>query len=108
MDDVRADEVHHLGVAAGVDEAVEIGGRQSGFAAAHARLLDRGEVAHRRVHPHVEVLVGLAGDLETEIRCVARHVPTAQAVGEPFLQFVDDFRLQPAGGTALFQPCLQQ
>ena len=49
-----------------------------------------------RVHPHVEVLVLLARDLEAEVGAIAADVPGAQALVQPFRQLVGDFRLDAA------------
>ena len=55
-----------------------------------APVLERGEVADRGVHPHVEVLVGVAGNLEAEVRRRAGDAPTAQGLVEPFEELVRD------------------
>ena len=80
--------MHHLGVAVGPAVGIEVD------AGAVAQVAEAGQVADRRVEPDVEVLAGLAGDLEAEVRRIARDVPVLQAGGEPFLELVDDARLQ--------------
>ena len=69
-----------------------------------AKLTEGGQVAHRRVHPDVEVLARRIGNLETEVGRIARDVPASQAVVKPFLELVDHFTLQATGGTALVKP----
>src|SRR5690606_14934437 len=72
VDDVLADEVVHLGGAAGGGEGVVV------QALALAEGLEAGEVADRRVDPDVQVLARVAGDLEAEVGRVAGDVPGAQ------------------------------
>ena len=110
--DVLADEMHHLGTGfRGVLALDEI--READRPVRMLRIVriailaERGQIADWRVNPDVEIFAGFAGNFETEIRRVARDVPTAQAVGEPFLQLVDDLALQAAGATTLGQPILQ-
>ena len=86
--DVLADEVIHLGGAVRLPVLVEIA------PGAAAVLQQAREVADGRVEPDVEVLAGLAGNLEAEIRLVARDVPVAQARAEPFAELRRDGGLQ--------------
>ena len=96
VDDVLADEMHQLGLVAGLHQCFEV------EAFAGRQRLQRGQVADRRVQPDVEELAGRAGDLETEVGRVAGNVPVAQAaVGiQPLAQLgldaIDrDVTLQP-------------
>ena len=106
-DDVLADEVvllkqrvGHVGVVA--------------FAALFQQVLERREVAHGRVQPHVEVLAGRVRNFDAEVGRVAADVPVAQAfaggavgVGadaEPFLDLVGHLGLQ----LAVLRPVLQK
>ena len=86
-DDVLADEVVALrgGVAPGHLER---------RAVAAAPVLQGGEVADGRVEPHVEVLAGVAGDLEAEVRRVAGDVPRQErlVLAEPLLELLRDVR----------------
>ena len=73
VDGVEADDVL-------ADEVVALGGgiappRVEFLPVFPAPVLERGEVAHGRVEPDVEVLAGMAGNLEAEVRGVARNVP---------------------------------
>jgi hypothetical protein len=99
--DVLADEVVLLHRRVG-DELLERAGLAvPGLGAALAEVaLQRGQVAHRRVEPHVEVLA----------RCVGDLVPVRQAAmavlvgGEPFLDLVGHLALQ----LAVLRPILQE
>jgi hypothetical protein len=102
VDDVLADEVHLLDRRigqVGVD-IVPAPGEQVG---------ERGEVAHGRVEPDVEVLARRVGDLDAEVGRVARDVPVAQAaaavfgLGEPFADLVGHLGLQLAVLRPLFE-----
>ena len=64
-------------------------------------VLQRGDVADRRVHPHVEELAGVAGDLEAEVRRVAGDAPAAQRLAEPLEQLVRDVRRRVLGDPPL-------
>lgn len=88
IDDVLADEVVQFGLRAGRQMRLEV------FAHLRAQGLEAAQVADRRVQPDVEILAGLAGNLETEIRRVARDVPRAQAAFgiQPFLELGLDAR----------------
>ena len=55
-----------------------------------APVAERGEVADRRVDPDVEELVLVAGNLEAEVRRVARDAPAAQGLLEPLEELVRD------------------
>ena len=109
VDDVLADEVDLFGVAVRVEQRVEI---QAGLVAIG---LERGQVAHRRVQPDVEVLARRVGDFDAEIGRVARDVPVAQlgfaVIGaQPFAGLGQHFRLQvpAAGGVGARGPLLQE
>ncbi len=73
-------------------------------------ILQRGQVADRRVEPDVEVLARRVGDLDPEVRRVAADVPVAEAavsvfVGlEPFADLVKHLGLQ----VALLRPTGQE
>ena len=81
VDDVLADKVIQLGVGIRFPVLVEID------AFALAQVLETGHVAHRRVHPHIEILARIAGDLEAEVGRFPGNVPGLQ-VFHPLLQFV--------------------
>ena len=70
--DVLADEVHLLDRRVG-HEGVEVA---AGLAEV---VLQRGQVADRRVEPDVEVLARRVGDLDAEVGRVAADVPVGQA-----------------------------
>src|SRR3546814_11026260 len=72
VDDVLADEVVQLGLAAGRKVLEEV------RAVAFAQRLEAAQVADRRVQPDVQELARVAGDLEAEVGRVARDVPGAQ------------------------------
>ena len=93
-DDVLADEVVELGVRV-VPPVLEF------LAVGRAPVGERGDVADRRVHPHVEELAGMAGDLETEVRRVARDAPAAQRLLEPLEQLVGDVARRVGGNPLL-------
>jgi len=90
--DVLADEVHHVAVRVRSPEFLDAP------AVVLAPLVGAGEVAHGSVHPDVEVLVLLSGNLEPEVRRVPRDVPVAQRLGKPGVDGVLDLGLQPSGG----------
>ena len=94
--------------ASGSDEILEAD-RRSGCCGLYsgAIVAERRQIADRRIDPDIEILARLIGNLEAEIRRIARDVPAAQAIGKPFLQLVDDFALQAAFALAIFQPRLQ-
>src|SRR5216684_3406423 len=74
-------------------------------------VLRRGQVAGRRVEPHVEVLLLLAWrtvrDLESEVRLVARDVPVLEGLGQPAGEEPADLRLDvPGRGGPLAQEVL--
>ena len=93
--DVLPDEVVLLGRRAGLHPFVEV------QTALGAQVLEAGVVTDRGVEPHVEVLARCAGDLEAEVRRVARDVPVGQrgfaVFAEPFLHLVGRFRLCETG-----------
>ncbi len=89
INDVLADKVVQLGVAAGTPPVIEIQFRFIGTEIGKA-----GHVAHRRIQPDVKKLVLLAGYFKAEVGRIAGHVPTAQAVSKPLLQLVAHFVLQ--------------
>ena len=49
------------------------------FTALVEQVFERGEVAHRRVQPHIEVLTRCVGNFDAEVGRVAADVPIAQA-----------------------------
>src|SRR3546814_18578994 len=73
VDDVLADEVVQLGLAAGRKVLEEV------RAVAFAQRLEAAQVADRRVTPDVKVLARVAGDLDADVGPVAQHVHGAQA-----------------------------
>ena len=91
VDDVLADKVIQLGVAVRRPVAVEV------ETMLIAVVLEAGHVADRRIQPDIEVLAGVAGNLEAEVGCLAGDVPRLQAGFQPFVQFVGDAVLQRAG-----------
>ena len=93
-DDVLADEVVELGVRI-VPPVLKL------LAVGRAPVGERGDVADRRVHPHVEELPGMAGDLEAEVRRVARDAPAAQRLLEPLEQLVGDVARRVGGDPLL-------
>src|SRR5690606_37571853 len=89
VDDVLADEVVHLGPAARLEEGPEV------QAFALAQLVEAGEVPDRGIDPDVQVLAGMARDLEPEVGRIAGDVPGAQpALG---VQPLTKLGLDPAG-----------
>ncbi len=100
IDDVLADEVIQLGVGIRFPVVVEID------AFALAQILEAGHVAHRRVHPHVEILTGIAGDFEAEVGRFPGDVPGLQ-VFHPLLQLVGHAFLQRAGAGPFTQQRLE-
>jgi len=105
-DDVLADEVELLQRRVGHVGSVV-------FAAFFEQVLQRSQVAHRGIQPHIEVLAGRARDLDAEVGRIAADVPVTQAFalgavgvgahGEPFLDLVGHLGLQPAVLGPLFQ-----
>ena len=87
IQDVLADEMINLGVGIGLPVFIEV------EAVLRAVILERGEVADRRVEPDIEELARRVGDLEAEVGRIARNVPVAQIAFEPFLHLVSGFRL---------------
>ncbi len=93
--DVLADEMHLLGVRVG-HEGVEVA------ALAVEQVLQRGQVADRRIEPDIEIFVVGIGNADAEIRRVAADVPVGQPAvavfvdGKPFLDLVQHLGLQPA------------
>ena len=119
VDDVLADEMHltvrPLRILTGlrVDEGIEV------QAALLAQRLQRGQVAHRGVQPHVEILTRRIRDGNAEVGFIARDVPVGQRVAgtfalgrasvgciaaQPFARLVGHLGLQPA----LRQPVVQE
>ena len=100
--DVLADEVVNLAIGRS-PPIVEL------LARAIAPLLRRGHVADRRVEPHVPIVAGAVGNLETEVRGRPRDVPIAERLAEEVaLQVVGDLRLQVlARLRPLFQEAVQ-
>src|SRR5437773_1690989 len=96
VDDVLADEVDHLGAAAGLHEGVEVD------PPAVAVVLQAREVSDRGVEPDVQVFLFLdTGNPDSEIRRVARDVPVGERLVafalEPLFRFVRHLWLEPAG-----------
>ena len=99
--DVLADEVDLLHRLIG-HEGIEVAARLGEV------VLQRGQIADRRVQPDVEIFAWRVGDLDAEIRCVAADVPVGQAgrffnirvlvLLEPFLDLVEHLGLQAARG----------
>ncbi len=94
-DDVLADEMDLLQIGVG-QVGVEID------AVRIQQVLQRGQIAHRRVEPDVEILARRVGDLDAEIGRVTADVPVGQAalpvvlLDKPFLDLVGHLALQPA------------
>ena len=101
-DDVFADEVVLLGGRVGHEGVVVA----TGFAEV---VLQRGQIANRRVQPDVEILARGVGNLNAEIGRVAADVPIAHlgfavfAGGDPFGDFVEHLGLHRAAGGPLLQ-----
>lgn len=95
-DDVLADEMvqlNVLGLGFGGARASVHPARPPVFevlSVLRAPVLERRDVADRRIDPDVEELALVAGDLEAEVRRVARDAPAAQRLLEPFEQLVRD------------------
>ena len=108
VDDVLADEVDLLGVAGGEEllegPALAVLLRLPGVEV----VLERGEIADRRVEPDVEVLARRVRDRDAEVGLVARDVPVGEGLValalEPFPRLVGDLRLEPA----VLRPRLQE
>ena len=119
VDDVLADEMHltvrplRILTSLRIDEGIEV------QAALLAQRLQRGQVAHRGVQPHVEVLARRIRDGNAEVGLIARDVPVGQRVAgafalggfpigciaaQPFARLVGHLGLQPA----LRQPVVQE
>ena len=100
VDDVLAQEVVQFRIAARGELRLEI------QPLAFAQRLEAGQVADRRVQPHVEELARVAGDLEAEVGRVAGDVPGAQATFavQPLLQL----GLDPGHGHVAPQPFAQE
>ncbi|MNV17558.1 hypothetical protein D3C71_1083510 [compost metagenome] len=100
IDDVLAEEVVQLGAAVGGHHGLEVVARLG------AQVLEAGQVADRRVQPHVEILARGAGDFEAEVGRVTRDVPRAQAAisVEPFGQL----GLHAGQGHVAGQPLAQE
>jgi hypothetical protein len=105
VDDVLADEVDLLAFGEGLFEIQTLAG---------AVVLERCQIADRRVEPDVQVfLFRDVGDADAEIRRIARDVPVGEGLLltfragalQPFLGLVDHLGLQPAGG---LQPILDE
>ncbi len=81
IDDVLADEVHLFRGRVG-KKRLEI------QAALRAQGLERGEIADRRIEPDIEILARRIGNLDAEIRRVARDVPVGEAACRGFAAVV--------------------
>ena len=109
VDDVLADEVNLLDVRRGEEflEAAQLALRAR--LAAVEVVLERGEIADRRIEPHVEVFAGRVRNRDAEVRRIARDVPVAErlvaAAAQPFARLVGDRRLQPSRRV---EPALQE
>ena len=53
------------------------------LAVAITPVLRRRDVADRRVHPDVEIFIGISRNLEAKIRLVARNIPCLKPLIEP-------------------------
>ena len=51
------------------------------------KVFRRGHIADRGIHPNIKIFVVVTGDLKAKIRFIARNVPVAQIVLQPFVQF---------------------
>ncbi len=87
--DVLADEVIHLGVAAGPPVLVELE-----VVAPLAQVHEARHVAHRGVEPDIKVLVVGPRNAEAEVGRVARDVPVLQSGVEPLFELGDDILVQ--------------
>ena len=99
VEDVLADEMHQLGVAARAQEGVLLDCGACGLAPGDV-IGEAAEVADRRVEPDVEELLALgAGNREAEVGRIARDVPIGEPVftllAEPLLHLVGGLGLQP-------------
>ena len=109
VDDVLADEVHLLGRACRIDQGVVIEARDRAIG------LERGEVAHRRIEPHIEILARRIGDFDAKVGGVARDIPIAKlglavVLAKPFAGLGKHFLLQAARAACVFTrgPFLQE
>ena len=97
VENVLADEVVKLGVGVRLPPGVKI------HPALCAQVFERAHVAHRRIHPDVEILAWRIRNFEAEIRRIARNIPVGELVffviAQPFLHLVGGFRLQATGVT---------
>ena len=62
---------------------------------------ERSDVPDRRIDPDVEELVGVAGNLETEVRRVARDAPAAERFLEPLEELIRDVARRVPGNPLL-------
>ena len=109
VDDVLADEVDLLDGRVG-QELVEVRARRARACPVEV-VLQRGEVADRRIEPDVEVLARRIRDLDAEVGRVARDVPVAEAACRPSPRatrctLLSDLGLQPA--RRVRSSCLQE
>ncbi len=68
-------------------------------------VLQAGQVADRRVQPHIEELARCIGNRDAEVGRVARDIPVGQlftGLAQPLRHLVDHFRLQAARGVEPF------
>jgi hypothetical protein len=91
VDDVLADEVVDLGRRVGAPEVAE-----DHVVVGAAVVLEAGHVADRRVHPDIEVLIGRAGNQETEVWRIAADVPRLESRVEPLGELVGGLASTPA------------
>ena len=72
VDDVLADKMIDLRVVSGHPVLIEIE-----VISPVTQIQEAGHVSHRRIEPHVEVLVRGTRNQESEIGCVPRKIPVA-------------------------------
>ena len=94
IDDVLADEMVQLRLRIALQVGVVID------AGLGAIIFEAGQIANRRIQPHIEIFAGCAGDFETEVGRIARDIPCTQAAFgiQPFHQFGFDTRQRGVAG----------
>ena len=95
--DVFANEVIQL------DLRVRLPARLPVLTGAFCQVAVRGDVANRRVQPHIKKLARRIRDLKPEVGRVARDVPVLQSGFQPLAELVGNFRLQGAAACPLAQ-----